>query len=63
MSGYTGDAIERGGGTPPGVELLRKPFSPRTLLRHVRRALDTIRDPTQCAEWLARGTKALVEQE
>jgi PAS domain S-box-containing protein len=40
MSGYTGDALERGGGLPAEVELLEKPFSPSELLGRIRGLLD-----------------------
>ncbi|HUF93900.1 MAG TPA: PAS domain S-box protein [Candidatus Limnocylindria bacterium] len=40
MSGYTDDAIVRHGVLEKGVDLLEKPFSPRTLAAKVRAVLD-----------------------
>jgi two-component system cell cycle sensor histidine kinase/response regulator CckA len=40
MSGYTDDAIVRHGVLEPGVEFIRKPFSPGSLLRKIRDVLD-----------------------
>lgn len=39
MSGYAGSA-EGGGAVPPGAVLINKPFTPETLTRSVRKALD-----------------------
>ncbi|MCS7314132.1 MAG: PAS domain S-box protein [Bryobacterales bacterium] len=39
MSGYTGDALGERGGPEPGITLIQKPFTPRTLLRRLREAL------------------------
>jgi two-component system, cell cycle sensor histidine kinase and response regulator CckA len=35
ISGYTGDALDRGGGIPKDAEVLRKPFTPGALLERV----------------------------
>jgi hypothetical protein len=40
MSGYTGEAIARHGVLEHGTQLLQKPFTPETLARKVREALD-----------------------
>ena len=40
MSGYTDDAIVSNGQLAPDTEFLSKPFTPETLLRRVRQALD-----------------------
>lgn len=45
MSGYTDDAIVRGGVVSEGVDYTQKPFSPDTLLRRVRPVLDSARQP------------------
>ena len=36
ISGYGGEEVSRGGTSPPGTELLSKPFSPEDLARRVR---------------------------
>ena len=41
-SGYTNNALMSGGALVDGVDLLRKPFSPQTLLRQVRDVLDRV---------------------
>ena len=41
ISGYTDDAIARLGDLRLGVEFLQKPFTPATLTRRVRQALDS----------------------
>lgn len=40
MSGYNEDAIVREGVLRQGVAYLQKPFTPATLMRRVRSALD-----------------------
>ena len=40
LSGYTGDRVERPGVLQSGRAFLQKPFTPDTLLRHVRGLLD-----------------------
>ena len=40
MSGYTGDAISRGGVLEQGIDFIRKPFVPDQLAARVREALD-----------------------
>lgn len=40
MSGYLGDTMGPGLVVPPGAPLLRKPFTPTTLLEAVHRVLD-----------------------
>jgi two-component system cell cycle sensor histidine kinase/response regulator CckA len=40
MSGYTGEAIAPGGVLPADVDLIEKPFTPETLARRVRAAID-----------------------
>jgi PAS domain S-box-containing protein len=40
MSGYTDDAVGERGVLDPGMVLLQKPFTPRTLLRKLRDVLD-----------------------
>ncbi len=39
MSGYTGDVLGDRSALEPGTTLIPKPFSPRTLLRHLREVL------------------------
>jgi signal transduction histidine kinase/CheY-like chemotaxis protein len=41
MSGYTPDALAIQGLLEPGVALVHKPLRPATLLRHIRRVLDS----------------------
>lgn len=41
MSGYTEDIIGQRGVLAPGIELLRKPITPDSLLRRVRSVLDS----------------------
>jgi FixJ family two-component response regulator len=40
MSGYTDDALGHHGVLAPDIVLLAKPFTPATLMQHLRRALD-----------------------
>jgi two-component system, cell cycle sensor histidine kinase and response regulator CckA len=40
ISGYTDEAITHHGGVEPGIDLLQKPFSPRTLVQKVREVLN-----------------------
>jgi PAS domain S-box-containing protein len=40
VSGYTENAFLSSGAVEPGIELLEKPFTPETLVRHVRAILD-----------------------
>jgi hypothetical protein len=40
MSGYTDDALGHHGVLDPDIILLPKPFTPESLMQHVRRALD-----------------------
>jgi len=40
VSGYTENAFLSSGAVEPGIALLEKPFSPETLVRHVRAILD-----------------------
>jgi PAS domain S-box-containing protein len=40
VSGYTDEVLARHGLLEPGIELLRKPITPATLLRRTRKALD-----------------------
>lgn len=41
MSGYTGDVLGDRGVPEPGITLIQKPFTPRTLLRRLREVLST----------------------
>ncbi len=40
MSGYTDNMLSQHGGSAPAISLLQKPFTPRKLAKHVRRALE-----------------------
>jgi CheY-like chemotaxis protein len=40
MSGYTDDALGHHGVLAPDIILLQKPFTPETLMQHLRQALD-----------------------
>jgi PAS domain S-box-containing protein len=40
MSGYTGDVVADRGGLDPGIQLVQKPFTRKSLAVQVRRALD-----------------------
>jgi len=40
MSGYTDDALGHHGVLDPDIVLLSKPFTPESLMQHLRRALD-----------------------
>jgi two-component SAPR family response regulator len=40
MSGYTDDALGHHGVLDPDIILLPKPFTPESLMQHLRRALD-----------------------
>jgi PAS domain S-box-containing protein len=41
MSGYTDNALVLNHGLDPGMDLIQKPFTPRTLLQKVRQTLDS----------------------
>ena len=40
VSGYTDDALGHHGVLDPDIILLQKPFTPETLMQHLRQALD-----------------------
>jgi two-component system cell cycle sensor histidine kinase/response regulator CckA len=45
MSGYARTVLDSQDALEPGVDLLEKPFAQTTLLRRVRRSLDTAGEP------------------